>query len=69
MPAECVKVIVRVRPFNQREKDNGSKPCVLVNENSNSIELVRVIAIIKIQNSDNEVKTYTFDYVFGLETP
>jgi kinesin family protein 3/17 len=30
--SECVKVIVRVRPFNQKEKDNGSKPCVNIDE-------------------------------------
>lgn len=35
MPSETVKVIVRVRPFNQREKDNGSKPCVNVDEKIN----------------------------------
>ncbi|CAD8105757.1 unnamed protein product [Paramecium sonneborni] len=50
MPSECVKVIVRVRPFNQREKDNGSKTCVNVHEN-------------------NDQKQYTYDYVFGPETP
>ncbi|CAK58191.1 unnamed protein product (macronuclear) [Paramecium tetraurelia] len=61
MPAECVKVIVRMRPFNQREKENGSKPCVIVNEDANSVEL---------RNSqDNEVKNFTYDYVFGAETP
>ncbi|CAD8111477.1 unnamed protein product [Paramecium sonneborni] len=61
MPAECVKVIVRMRPFNQREKENGSKPCVTVYEDTNSIEL---------RNSqDNEVKNFTYDYVFGAETP
>ncbi|CAD8107920.1 unnamed protein product [Paramecium primaurelia] len=61
MPAECVKVIVRMRPFNQREKENGSKPCVLVNEDTNSLEL---------RNSqDNELKNFTYDYVFGAETP
>ncbi|CAD8096137.1 unnamed protein product [Paramecium primaurelia] len=61
MPAECVKVIVRMRPFNQREKENGSKPCVIVHEDTNSVEL---------RNSqDNEVKNFTYDYVFGAETP
>ncbi|CAD8202494.1 unnamed protein product [Paramecium octaurelia] len=61
MPAECVKVIVRMRPFNSREKENGSKPCVIVHEDTNSVEL---------RNSqDNEVKNFSYDYVFGAETP
>ena len=42
MPAECVKVIVRMRPFNSREKENGSKPCVVVHEDTNSVELTNV---------------------------
>jgi hypothetical protein len=25
---ECVKVMVRCRPFNSKEKNNGSKNCV-----------------------------------------
>lgn len=43
--SECVKVVVRVRPFNQREKDNNSKPCVLADEKLNTVELVKVIHI------------------------
>ncbi|CAD8104984.1 unnamed protein product [Paramecium sonneborni] len=61
MPAECVKVIVRMRPFNQREKENGSKPCVTVYEETNAVELRNT--------QDNDVKSYTYDYVFGAETP
>ncbi|CAD8192687.1 unnamed protein product [Paramecium pentaurelia] len=61
MPAECVKVIVRMRPFNQREKENGSKPCVVVYEDTNTVELRNT--------QDNDVKSYTYDYVFGAETP
>ncbi|CAK59575.1 unnamed protein product (macronuclear) [Paramecium tetraurelia] len=61
MPAECVKVIVRMRPFNQREKENGSKPCVIVYEDTNTVELRNT--------QDNDVKSYTYDYVFGAETP
>ncbi|CAD8189553.1 unnamed protein product [Paramecium pentaurelia] len=61
MPAECVKVIVRVRPFNQKERDNGSKPCVNANESTNSVELFR--------NQDNDQKQFTYDYVFGPDTP
>ncbi|CAD8198613.1 unnamed protein product [Paramecium octaurelia] len=61
MPAECVKVIVRMRPFNQREMENGSKPCVVVYEDTNTVELKNT--------QDNDVKSYTYDYVFGSETP
>lgn len=45
MPAECVKVIVRMRPFNQREKENGSKACVIVYEDTNSVELRNVFSL------------------------
>ncbi|CAK60786.1 unnamed protein product (macronuclear) [Paramecium tetraurelia] len=61
MPTECVKVIVRMRPFNSREKENGSKPCVTVHEDTNSVELR--------SSQDNEVKNFSYDYVFGAETP
>ena len=35
MPSETVKVMVRVRPMNQRERDENSKPNVVVDEKSN----------------------------------
>ena len=40
--SECVKVVVRVRPFNLKEKDNNSKPCVNVDEKQNIVELIKV---------------------------
>lgn len=42
MPSETVKVVVRIRPFNQKEKENHSKPCVKADEKINQIELFKV---------------------------
>ncbi|CAD8103013.1 unnamed protein product [Paramecium primaurelia] len=56
--SECVKVVVRVRPFNQREKENNSKPCVNVDEKQNVVELLKPV--------DNESKQFSYDYVFGM---
>jgi hypothetical protein len=36
---ECVKVMVRCRPFNSKEKANGSKNCVAVEKEINQIVL------------------------------
>mmetsp|Transcript_28772 Transcript_28772/g.66854 ORF Transcript_28772/g.66854 Transcript_28772/m.66854 type:complete len:1160 (+) Transcript_28772:115-3594(+) len=51
--AENIKVAVRVRPFNQREKDLGSPCAVSVNESS-----------ISILNKGKEDKTYTYDFAY-----
>ncbi|CAD8188504.1 unnamed protein product [Paramecium octaurelia] len=56
--SECVKVVVRVRPFNQKEKENNSKPCVNVDEKQNVVELLKL--------ADNETKQFSYDYVFGM---
>ncbi|CAD8104180.1 unnamed protein product [Paramecium sonneborni] len=56
--SECVKVVVRVRPFNQKEKENNSKPCLNVDEKLNTIELIKPV--------DNEAKQFSYDYVFGM---
>lgn len=32
MPSETVKVVTRVRPMNRKEKEEGSKSCVVVDE-------------------------------------
>jgi len=36
---ECVKVMVRCRPFNSKEKANGSRNCVVVEKDINQIVL------------------------------
>ena len=48
-----IKVAVRVRPFNTREKDNNSKLIISMNANQTSI-----------QDEMGQDKTFTFDYSF-----
>ncbi|XP_072546291.1 LOW QUALITY PROTEIN: kinesin-like protein KIF28P [Salminus brasiliensis] len=52
---DCVKVAVRVRPFNKREKDAGSRCIVSMSNN-----------IITIQDPRNQQirRAFTFDYAF-----
>ncbi|XP_030635096.1 kinesin-like protein KIF28P [Chanos chanos] len=52
---DCVKVAVRVRPFNKREKDAGSRCIVSVSSNT-----------VTIQDPRNEQtrRTFTFDYAY-----
>jgi hypothetical protein len=54
-----IKVMVRVRPLNDRELDEGSKLCVALDPiQSDSIILDCV----------PEQKTFSFDWVGGLQT-
>ena len=58
MPAECVKVMVRVRPMNSKEKDRNCKSCVEIDDPTHQITL----------NKPNEAeaqKTFSFDNVFA----
>nr|XP_015207004.1 PREDICTED: kinesin-like protein KIF28P [Lepisosteus oculatus] len=52
---DCVKVAVRVRPFNKREKDAGSKCIISMNSNTTTIYDPR--------NPQNK-RTFTFDYAY-----
>lgn len=49
-----VKVAVRVRPFNQREKDGNSKVCVKMNGPTTTL----------FDEESGKEKPYTFDYSF-----
>ena len=49
-----VKVAVRVRPYNQREKDGGSECCVKMNGPTT----------ILVDPATGKDKVYTFDYSF-----
>lgn len=54
-----IKVFIRVRPFNNSEKEMGSEECVKIDNNS---------ILIKIINSKNEKKNefdFNFDKIFG----
>ncbi|KAG9268979.1 kinesin-like protein KIF28P [Astyanax mexicanus] len=52
---DCVKVAVRVRPFNKRERDAGSR-CIVSMSNS-------IITLQDPRNQQNR-RTFTFDYTF-----
>lgn len=55
--SESVKVAVRVRPMNSREKDENSTICVEVDPSTNQIS---------VSNPKQETKTFQFDYVYPL---
>uniref|UniRef100_A0A8C5RUE8 Kinesin motor domain-containing protein n=1 Tax=Laticauda laticaudata TaxID=8630 RepID=A0A8C5RUE8_LATLA len=52
---DSVKVAVRVRPFNQREKDAGSKCVISVNSSTTSIHDPK---------NPSHVKSFTFDLAY-----
>ena len=56
--SEAIKVVVRCRPMNQKEKERGCASIVGIDENNNQI------GITKPDEADN-VKTFAFDSVFG----
>ncbi len=56
--SEAIKVVVRVRPMNTKEKDRGCNSIVNVDDPNNQISL------IKPDEQDN-VKNFAFDHVFG----
>ena len=56
--SETIKVVVRVRPMNQKEKDRGCLSIIQSDEASNQI------SIRKPEEEDN-VKAFAFDSVFN----
>ncbi|XP_009999541.1 PREDICTED: kinesin-like protein KIF3A [Chaetura pelagica] len=63
-PESCdnVKVVVRCRPLNEREKTMGYKMAVHVDE------MRGTITVHKTDSSNEPPKTFTFDTVFGPES-
>lgn len=57
-----VKVVVRCRPLNEREKAMSSKIAVHVDE------MRGTIAVHKLDSPNDPPKTFTFDTVFGLDS-
>lgn len=57
-----VKVVVRCRPFNQKEKMMNHKQAVLVDEIRGTIE------VNKLETPHEPPKTFTFDTVFGPDS-
>lgn len=56
--SEAIKVVVRVRPMNQKEKDRDCSNILKIEEENNQI------AIQKPDEIDN-IKTFAFDNVFS----
>ncbi|MEE6479399.1 hypothetical protein FKM82_012240 [Ascaphus truei] len=63
-PESCdnVKVVVRCRPLNEREKAMNSKMAVNVDE------MRGTIAVHKVDSMNEPAKTFTFDTVFGQDS-
>ncbi|XP_024151498.1 kinesin-like protein KIF3A isoform X1 [Oryzias melastigma] len=60
--SDNVKVVVRCRPLNQREKMMGFKPAVTVDE------IRGTITVNKLESAQEPPKTFTFDTVFGPDS-
>ncbi|MBN3302566.1 KIF3A protein, partial [Amia calva] len=60
--SDNVKVVVRCRPMNQKEKMMGHKQAVSVDE------IRGTITVNKIDSPNEPPKTFTFDTVFGPES-
>ena len=58
MPAECVKVMVRVRPMNSKEKENSCNSCVEIDESAHQITLNK-------PNDSEGQKIFSYDNVFA----
>ena len=52
---ECVKVMVRSRPMNTKEVNNGSKKC---------IEIDKAVNQVILQGLDTPERAFTFDAVY-----
>lgn len=55
--AENVKAIIRARPFNQKEADMGSSPCVEINQRN------REVILTNPREPENQ-KIFRFDGVY-----
>ncbi|XP_020570050.1 kinesin-like protein KIF3A isoform X2 [Oryzias latipes] len=60
--SDNVKVVVRCRPLNQREKMTGFKQAVTVDE------IRGTITVNKFETAQEPPKTFTFDTVFGPDS-
>ena len=63
MPSECIQVVVRMRPFNTKEKNEGR---------GNIIDMALDLNQVSIKNPDDldnpNPKTFTFDSVYDEKT-
>ena len=59
---QCVRVVVRVRPFNDREKALNCKSCVEVRNDS-----ICLLKASDVNSSQHHDRHFTFDHVFDQE--
>lgn len=57
---ECVKVMVRCRPMNTKETNNGSRDCITTEKDINQIILTH-----PNEESDINGRGFTYDAVYG----
>ena len=57
--SECVKVAIRVRPMNKREKEEKSVVCVEVDQTNNTVS---------VTSPKVDTKTFQFDYVYPMDS-
>lgn len=57
--SESIKVAVRVRPMNQKEKDEQSTICVEVNNATHSVSVTK---------QKSEMRTFQFDDVYPMSS-
>ena len=55
---EAVKVAVRLRPVNQKERDENRKPIIAIRDGT----------AVVIEAPNGEAKTFTYDHAFGPDS-
>ncbi|XP_053404539.1 uncharacterized protein LOC123566392 isoform X3 [Mercenaria mercenaria] len=59
-----IRVALRVRPLNGKEKDEGSKEIVKVNNSSVRIENIKVLGIPEFGDSRSRIREFLFDHCY-----
>eukprot|EP00614_Pseudopedinella_elastica_P001436 CAMPEP_0172586934 /NCGR_PEP_ID=MMETSP1068-20121228/6129_1 /TAXON_ID=35684 /ORGANISM="Pseudopedinella elastica, Strain CCMP716" /LENGTH=915 /DNA_ID=CAMNT_0013381825 /DNA_START=176 /DNA_END=2923 /DNA_ORIENTATION=- len=59
---EAVMVVVRMRPFNTKEKNEGRGPCITLDVKTAQV------AITNPAKTTDPPKSFTFDYVYDMDT-
>lgn len=59
--SECVKVAVRCRPLNSKEKDMGAKNVIKIEDK------LKQVLLQKDGNVDDN-RNFTYDFVYGIDS-
>ena len=59
---ECVRVMVRCRPMNSKEKDNGSKNVIEIDKTVNQV------IIQGLEDIAGDQRAFTYDAVYGADS-